>query len=105
MKKLTSLEDTATITITGRDAVKLFSVLGRSNGSESPVFSVVRDMLPDAFTNLSVDLPMVDYYKVEDKQESLAFPPESKKTLMLKELQSKMDALQCEIDKIKGESF
>lgn len=69
MKKLTSLEDTATIAITGRDAVMLRTLLGRT------------------------------------KQESLAFPQESKKDLMLKELQSKMDALQCEIDKIKGETF
>ena len=105
MKKLTSLEDTATITITGRDAVKLFSVLGRSNGSRSLAFSAIKRLLPDAFTELIVDLPTVDYYKIEEKQESLAFPQETKKDLMLKELQSKMDALQCEIDKIKGETF
>lgn len=105
MKKLTSLEDTATITITGRDAVKIFSVLGRSNGTRSLVFSVVKEMLPDALTSLFTDLPMVDYYKIEEKQEALAFPQPSKKHLMLKELQSKMDALQCEIDKIKGEMF
>lgn len=105
MKKLTSLEDTATITITGRDAVKLFSVLGRSNGSESHLFFEVMEMLPDTFTNLDINLPVIAYNGIEDQQEALAFPQPSKKDLMLKELQSKMDALQCEIDKIKGGSF
>lgn len=106
MKKLTSLEDTATITITGREAVRLYSVLYSTNGTDiMHLFSQVRDLLPH---NLSEDdkmLPLIDYYEIESRQESLAFPQPSKKDLMLKELQSKMDDLQNEIDKIKGESF
>lgn len=105
MNKLTSLEDTATITITGRAAVQLYSVLSRTNGSNSEAWFKVKEILPAAFTNLVSTLPMIDYNKIEKEQEALAFPQPSKKDLMLKELQSKMDALQCEIDKIKGEKF
>lgn len=108
MKKLTSLEDTATITITGRDAVQLYSLLGRTNGHNSHnsgAWFRVKEILPDEFTKLVVTLPLIDYYKIEKEQERKAFPKPSKKDLMLKELQSKMDALQCEIDKIKGEKF
>ena len=107
MKKLTSLEDTATITITGRDAVRLFLVLGRVNGEETTrLYYEIEGILPESFTtDLHSPLPLIDYYKIQRQQEALAFPQESKKDLMLKELQSKMDALQCEINKIKGETF
>ena len=107
MKKLTSLEDTATITITGRDAVRLLT-LERKTNRVSGDFLLCRTLkslleLPNDFTNNQLDF--INYSKIQREQEALAFPQQSKKDLMLKELQSKMDALQCEIDKIKGESF
>ena len=107
MKKLTSLEDTATITITGRDAVRLLT-LERKTNRVSGDFLLYRTLkslleLPNDFTNNQLDF--INYSKIQRMQEALAFPQESKRDLMLKELQSKMDALQCEIDKIKEESF
>lgn len=106
MKKLTSLEDTATITITGREAVRLYSVLYSTNGTDiMHLYSQIRDLLPHSLTEDDKLLPLIDYYEIEARKEALAFPQISKKHLMLQELQSKMDALRCEIDKIKGESF
>lgn len=106
MKKLMSLEDTATITITGQDAVHLFTLLRASTGSDGvDIYNSLRELLPTSFGERTGPLGAIDYHKVQDSQEELAFPQESKKDLMLKELQSKMDALQCEIDKIKGETF
>lgn len=107
MKKLTSLEDTATITITGRDAVRLLT-LERKTNRVSGDFLLYRTLkslleLPNDFTNNQLDF--INYSKIQRMQEALAFPQESKKDLMLKELQSKMDDLQNEIDKIKGEEF
>ena len=105
MKKLTSLEDTTTITITGRDAVWLATLTQKSNGDcDLVLYRKLKNLLPDDF-NWNNPLESINYLKVQHSQESRAFPQESKKYLMLKELQSKMDALQCEIDKIKGESF
>ena len=102
MKKLTSLEDTATITITGRDAVMLHTLVGRSSGTgKLSLFGKISSILPNAAEMFAEVIDDVDYISVQASQEALAFPKE----LMLKELQSKMDALQCEIDKIKGESF
>lgn len=106
MKKLTSLEDTATIIITGRDAVRLLTLEGKANGKcDLVLYRTLKGMLPDTFTEENNPIDSIDYWKVQNSQEARAFPQQSKKDLMLKELQSKMDALQCEIDKIKGESF
>ena len=107
MKKLMSpLEDTATITITGQDAVRLFTLLRASTGRDGvDIYNSLRELLPTSFGERTGPLGAIGYHKVQDSQEAKAFPQESKKDLMLKELQSKMDALQCEIDKIKGESF
>ena len=107
MKKLTSLEDTATITITGRDAVRLITVLSKVNGIDDLVlYRKLKELTPNSDTIVLWDQNFhIDYYSLQASQEALAFPRASKKDLMLKELQSKMDDLQCEIDKIKGESF
>lgn len=108
MKKLMSLEDTATITITGRDAVMLRTLLGRTNARTNTgvtLFEIVEGLLEKGAYLCHHNLAEIDYSPVQTKQEEIAFPQESKKDLMLKELQSKMDALQCEIDKIKGEKF
>lgn len=108
MKKLASLEDTATITITGRDAVMLRTILGRTNlyhPSSYDLFEVVEGLLEKGEYLHHHNLDDINYSSVQTKQEALAFPQQSKKDLMLKELQSKMDALQCEINKIKGEKF
>lgn len=101
MKKLMSLEDTATITITGRDAVRLLTLNGRC---DLVLYRTLKSLLTDGFTDNN-QLDSINYFKIQGSQEAKAFPQESKKDLMLKELQSKMDDLQCEIDKIKGESF
>lgn len=104
MKKLTSLEDTATITITGRDAVRAATVLGWTNGfCCGELYNDLVRLLPNDYN--APEMPCVDYDLVQEEAEALAFPQASKKDLMLEELQSKMDALQCEIDKIKGEEF
>lgn len=104
MKKLTSLEDTATITITGRDAVRLSLLLGRSNGECSgELYGSIINLLPTDYH--SPYIPIIDYNSVQEEAEALAFPQPSKKDLMLKELQSKMDSLQSQIDKIKEEKF
>lgn len=104
MKKLMSLEDTAAITITGRDAVRLATLIGRSNGSGgNELYDIVMQLLPGNY--ITPHMVIIDYNSIQEKAEALAFPQLSKKDLMLKELQSKMDDLQCEIDKIKGESF
>lgn len=109
MKKLASLEDTATITITGRDAVMLRTILGRTKSLYYPssydLFEVVEGLLEKGEYLHHHNLDDINYSSVQASQEEIAFPQESKKDLMLKELQSKMDALQCEIDKIKGEMF
>lgn len=108
MKKLMSLEDTATITITGRDAVMLRTLLGRAKtqpNTGEALFEVVEGLLEKGAYLCHHNLADIDYSSVQTKQEAKAFPQASKKDLMLKELQSKMDALQCEIDKIKGEKF
>lgn len=104
MKKLMSLEDTATITITGRDAVRLATVLGWTNGHRhGNTYDNIVQLLPEDFD--PPEIGAIDYISVQKEAEALAFPQLLKKDLMLKELQSKMDALQCEIDKIKGEKF
>ena len=104
MKKLMSLEDTATITITGREAIRLATVAGNSNGGgNSDLYERIIELLPRDYNPPLMDT--IDYLSVKKEAEALAFPQASKKDLMLQELQSKMDALQCEIDKIKGESF
>ena len=105
MKKLTSLEDTATITITGREAVALFTVVGRTAGALESFYDELKRIVANQINLRDYNLPCIQYDEVKEKQEALAFPQPSKKNLMLKELQSKMDALQCEIDKIKGEEF
>lgn len=109
MKKLMSLEDTATITITGRDAVMLRTILGRTKSLYYPssydLFEVVKGLLENGRDLYHHNLDDINYSAVQTMQEERAFPQESKKDLMLRELQSKMDALQCEIDKIKGEAF
>lgn len=108
MKKLTSLEDTATITITGREAVMLRTLLGRTKSKHmgySPLYEKVELLLERTALLSGHNLAGIFYSTVQESQEALAFPQASKKDLMLKELQSKMDALQCEIDKIKGEKF
>lgn len=106
MKKLTSLEDTATITITGQDAVRLFTLLRASTGRDGvDIYNSLRELLPTSFGERTGPLGAISYHKVQDSQEALAFPQPSKRDLMLKKLQSKMDVLQCEIDKIKGEKF
>lgn len=108
MKKLTSLEDTATITITGRDAVMLRTLLGRAEtqpNTGGALFEVVEGLLEKGAYLCHHNLADIDYSSVQTKQEAIAFPQLLKKDLMLKELQSKMDVLQCEIDKIKGEAF
>lgn len=106
MKKLTSLEDTATITITGREAVMLYTLIGKSSGKGScEPFSKVGNLLQNNEKLKEAVLESIGYHLVQQVQEEIAFPQASKKDLMLQELQSKMDALQCEIDKIKGESF
>lgn len=105
MKKLTSLEDTATITITGRDAVRLLTLEGKANGHcDLVLYRTLKSLLTEGFTDNN-QLDSINYLKIQESQEAKAFPQASKKDLMLEELQSKMDALQCEIDKIKGESF
>ena len=104
MKKLTSLEDTATITITGRDAVRAATVLGWTNGHrQGNLYDNIVQLLPNDSDPPIMEV--IDYESVQEEAEALAFPQASKKDLMLQELQSKMDALQCEIDKIKGEEF
>lgn len=107
MKKLTSLEDTATITITGRDAVMLRTMLGRVLTQYSTgLFDTVEGLLEKGRAlGHHHNLEMINYSSVQSKQEAKAFPQPSKKDLMLKGLQSKMDALQNEINKIKGEEF
>ena len=106
MKKLTSLEDTVTITITGREAVMIHTLVGQSSGEGNyKLFSAVANLLPNEESLQEDVIEQIDYHLVQESQEALAFPQESKKDLMLKELQSKMDALQCEIDKLKGETF
>lgn len=107
MKKLMSLEDTATITITGRDAVRLITVLSKVNGTDDLVlYRKLKELTPNSDTIVLWNQNFrIDYYSLQASQEALAFPRVSKKDLMLKELQSKMDALQCEINKIKGEKF
>ena len=106
MKKLTSLEDTATITITGREAVMLHTLVGQASGTGNyKLFSKVAKLLPSSEKMNEDVIEPIDYRQVQEKRELIAFPPTTKKDLMLKELQSKMDALQCEIDKIKEESF
>lgn len=106
MKKLTSLEDTATITITGRDAVMLRTMLGRALTQHSTgLFDTVEGLLEKGSALGLHNLEAINYSSVQSKQEALAFPQPSKKDLMLKGLQSKMDDLQNEIDKIKGEEF
>lgn len=105
MKKLMSLEDTATITITGRDAVRLLTLEGKANGRcDLVLYCTLKSLLTDGFTDNN-QLDSINYFKIQGSQEAKAFPQESKKDLMLKKLQSKMDVLQCEIDKIKGEKF
>lgn len=107
MKKLTSLEDTATITITGREAVMIHTLIGQTVGLDGvnyELFEKTLKLLGDTLIKQVLD-SNIYYSAVQYSQEALAFPQPSKKDLMLKELQSKMDALQCEIDKIKGESF
>lgn len=108
MKKLTSLEDTATITITGREAVMLHTIVAQSTsvGCSYELFSKIACLLSTTYGLSQEVLPEnIDYASVQASQEEIAFPQLSKKDLMLKELQSKMDDLQCEIDKIKGETF
>lgn len=107
MKKLTSLEDTATITITGRDAVMLHTLLGRTRAqmdTGEALFDAVEGLLEKGRQLYQHKLEDICYLSVQAEQEAIAFP-ETKKDLMLKELQSKMDDLQNEIDKIKGEEF
>lgn len=79
MKKLTSLEDTATITITGREAVMLRTLLGRTHTgygywANGDLFDRLDVLLERSDYLGDHDLDDIYYSSVKSKQESLAFP-------------------------------
>jgi len=75
MKKLMSLEDTATITITGRDAVMLHTLVGQSSGEGNhELFGKIASLLSNTREMYLEVIEDIDYLSVQTSLEALAFP-------------------------------